>query len=312
LNGRSYTDLLALQPGVAPTTTGEGGGFAVSGNLDPGAVSISGQREQANGFMINGGSAEEMCYMVAGIVPNLDSIAEFRILTNNSDAEYGHYAGGQVNVITKSGTNQFHGDAFEFVRNPNLDSRNFYSPSRGVLHQNQFGGTQGGPIWHDKMFFFADYQGTRMVQGVDTGLIPVPSAADRTGDLTDVAGDLTQAVNGNFWANTLAQELGYPVTAGEPYYTTGCTSTAQCVFPNAIIPQSAFTTPTNALLPYIPLPNSGPYYTTSAYPETLRDDKGAIRLDANTRLGMLMGYYHIDDFQLVNPVLREDLVTWAF
>jgi hypothetical protein len=301
LNGRSYTDLLALQPGVAPTTSGEGGGWAVSGNLNPGAISISGQREAANGFMINGGSAEEKHFMVAGIVPNLDSIAEFRILTNNADAEYGAYAGGLVNVVTKSGTNQFHGDAFEFMRNPHLDSRNFFSPERGVLHQNQFGGTEGGPVLRDKVFFFADYQGTRMVQGVDTGLIPVPSLADRTGNLADASGQLTGTVGGAFWANTLSQELGYPVTAGESYYTSGCTSTAQCVFPNAIIPQSAFTAPTNALMQYIPVPNSGPYFTTSAYKEPLRDDKGALRLDANTRLGMVMGYYHLDDFTLVNP-----------
>ena len=315
LNGRSYTDLLALQPGVAPTSSGEGGGFAVSGNLDPGAISISGQREEANGFMVNGGSAEEKVYMVAGIVPNLDSIAEFRILTNTADAEYGYFSGGLVNVITKSGTNQFHGDAFEFVRNPNLDSRNFYSPIRGVLHQNQFGGTQGGPIWHDKVFFFADYQGTRMVQGVDTGLIPVPTIPERSGDFSDQAAALVQAnsaVNGSNWANVLSQELGYPVTSGEPYFTYTpagatqpvlCTNAAQgCVFPNAVIPQSVFTAPTKALMQYISPPNYGSNaFTTSAFKEPLRDDKGAIRIDANTRLGMLMGYYHIDDFDVTNP-----------
>ena len=94
LNGRSYTDLLALQPGVAPASSGEGSGYYVSGNLNPGSISVSGQREAANGFMVNGGSAEEKLYNAAAIIPDLDSIAEFRILTNHADAEYGNYSGG--------------------------------------------------------------------------------------------------------------------------------------------------------------------------------------------------------------------------
>src|SRR5437899_5452054 len=126
LNGRSYTDLLALQPGVTPTSSGQYGAMTVSGGLNPGSLSVAGQRESANGFMVNGGNVVEGAYMGTAIIPNLDSIAEFRILTNNSDAEYGNYAGGQVNAITKSGTNQFHGDLFEFLRNTDLDARNFF------------------------------------------------------------------------------------------------------------------------------------------------------------------------------------------
>ncbi len=150
LNGRSFTDLLALQPGVAPQSTGEyGAGFSPSGDLNPGNLSVSGMRESANGFMVNGGDVEEGGNMGAAVIPNLDSIAEFRILTNNFDAEYGNYMGGLVNVVTKSGTNAFHGDAFEFLRFPNLDARNYFSPTRGALHRNQFGGTIGGPIVHN-------------------------------------------------------------------------------------------------------------------------------------------------------------------
>lgn len=311
LNGRSYTDLLALQPGVVPATSGEGSGMSVSGNLDSGALAISGQRESANGFMVNGGNAEDRLYNNTAIIPNLDSIAEFRILTNNADAEYGNYSGGMINVITKSGTNQFHGDAFEFVRNPHLDSRNFFSPSLATLHQNIFGGTAGGPIKHDRVFFFADYQGTRMVRGVDTGLIAVPSAQDKTGNLADVASQLTGTVDGTAWANTLSQKFGYPVTAGEPYYTSGCTSSAQCVFPNAVIPQSAFSAPAQADLKYIPDPNSGGSFTTSAYKETLRDDKASARIDANTRLGMVSGYYFFDDDIHLNPYGGASLPGFA-
>jgi hypothetical protein len=311
LNGRSYTDLLALQPGVAPGSSGEGQGMAVSGNLDPGALSVSGQRESGNGFIVNGGNAEDRLYNNTAIIPNLDSIAEFRILTNNADAEYGSYTGGLVNVVTKQGTNQFHGDAFEFVRNPHLDSRNFYSPTLATLHQNIFGGTFGGPVMRDKVFFFTDYQGTRLVQGVDSGLLAVPSAQDRSGNLSDVTSQLTKSVDGAAWASALTQRLGYPVTAGEPYYASGCTSNTACVFPNAVIPQSAFSAPAQFLMKYIPLPNAGSYYTTSAFKSTLRDDKASGRIDANTRLGMVSGYYFIDDDIGVNPYGGASLPGFA-
>lgn len=279
LNGRSYTDLLALQPGVAPQPSGEyitytNSANSVSGSLNAGGLSINGQRETANGFTVNGADVNESIYQQTSVIPNLDSIAEFRILTSNFNAEYGNYSGGQIMVVTKSGTNQFHGDAFEFLRNDALDSRNFYSPTRGSFKQNQFGATFGGPVRRNKAFFFVDYQGTRNIIGQDTGDILVPSAAARAGDLSGEAQQLTGTVGGSFWANTLSQELGYPVSAGEPYYVSGCSSSAQCVFPNAIIPQSAFSAPARHLLQYIPLPNSGPYFTTSAYNETLRDDKG--------------------------------------
>jgi len=329
LNGRSYTDLLALQPGVAPTTSGEGSGMAVSGNLNSGALSVSGQREGANGFIVNGGNAEDRLYNNTAIIPNLDSIAEFRILTNNADAEYGNYSGGLINVITKQGTNQFHGDAFEFVRNPHLDSRNFFSSSRGTYHQNMFGGTFGGPVMRDKVFFFTDYQGTRLVQGVDSGAIPVPSSDDKGGDLSDQAPALVAAnksVNGAYFANELSQRLGYPVSAGEPNFTYTpptvpgqpppqpvlCTSAAQgCVFPNAVIPTSAFSAPAQFLMKYIPLPNQGSVFTTSAYKSTLRDDKASGRIDGNTHLGMVSGYYFIDDDIGVNPYGGASLPGFA-
>ena len=161
-----------------------------SGGLNPGTISINGQREFSNAFIVNGSDAEEDVNSGTAIIPNLDSIAEFRILTSNFDAEYGGYSGGQINVVTKSGTNEFHGDVFEFLRNTDLDSRNYFSPTRGAFDQNQFGGTFGGPLRKNKVFFFADYQGTRLTQGVDTGQIPVPSVPDRTGNLSDLASSL--------------------------------------------------------------------------------------------------------------------------
>jgi hypothetical protein len=313
LNGRSFTDLLALQAGVAPTNSGENAGYypasEVSGELNPGNFSVSGMRESANGFMVNGGSTNEGSYNGTAIIPNLESIAEFRILTNNFDAEYGNYSGGQVNVATKSGTNQFHGDVFEFLRNTDLDARNFYNyPNRGSYIRNEFGGTVGGPIRRDKVFFFADYQGNREIIGANLGLILVPSANERTGDFSALASDLEAPVKGSYWANILSGELGYPVTAGELYYSSGCTVSTACVFPNAYIPQSAFSPPVQHLLPYIPLPNvPGGYFTTSAYNTLLRDDKGAMRIDGNSRWGLLSAYYFLDNYNLNNPYPQDNL-----
>ncbi len=311
LNGRSYTDLLSLQPGVAPATTiqpnsvimtGVNTSIAPSGDLNPGNLSISGMREYANGFILNGSNVEESVNMGTAVIPNLDSIAEFRILTSNFDAEYGNYSGGQIIVATKSGTNELHGDAFEFLRNTDLDARNFFSTDRAKYVQNQFGGTVGGPIKRNKLFFFADYQETRRVEGIDTGLIAVPSLQDRSGNLSDLASSLTGTVNGQNFANILSQRLGYPVSAGEPYYTPGCTSSAQCVLPNAQIPLSAWSAPAKALLQYIPAPNTaGNYFTTSAYNEILNDGKGSFRLDDTTPAGLLSAYYFIDNYFLNSP-----------
>ncbi len=174
--------------------------------------------------------------MGAAIVPNLDSIQEFRVLTSNFAAEYGNFSGGQILVTTKSGTNELHGSAFEFLRNTNLDARNYFAADRATFDRNQFGGTLGGPIRKDKVFFFADYQGTRMTQGVETGQISVPSLQNRTGNVSDIASSITGAVNGQYWADLLSKNLGYEVRAGEPYYTPGCVTSAQCVLPNAQIP----------------------------------------------------------------------------
>ncbi len=310
LNGRSFTDLLSLQPGVAPATsitadTVQDVGATVlqpSGTLNPGTISVNGQREFANAFVVNGSNAQEDVNSGTSIVPNLDSIAEFRIITNNFDAEYGEYSGGQILVVTKSGTNQLHGSIFEFLRNTALDSRNYFSPTRGTFRQNQFGGTLGGPILHNKLFFFADYQGTLQTQGIDTGEISVPSEADRIGSLSDQAATLTGAVTGPYLANLLSQKLGHTVTTGEPYYTTNCVLSSQCVFPNALIPKAAWSGPAQKLLQYIPSPNTpSGTFSTSSYNQTVNDQKGAARLDGDTRWGLISAYYFLDDYSLDNP-----------
>ena len=295
LNGRSFTDLLSLQSGVVPVTsitsdtTQDVGvsAFSPSGDLNPGTVSINGQREFANSFVLNGSDVEEDVNMGAAVVPNLDSIAEFRILTSNFDAEYGEFSGGQINVVTKSGTNEFHGDVFEFLRNTDLDARNYFSPTRGAFDQNQFGGTIGGPISKNQVFFFGDYQGTRSTQGIDTGQIPVPTLAERAGDFGGFSGPVGDL------SNLLSRELGYTVSPTEPLNS---------VFPGGIIPQRLWSAPAQHLLQYIPAPNNpNGTFATSSYNRTLNDDKGAFRLDGTTRWGMLSAYYFLDGWSQNNP-----------
>ncbi|MGB9433499.1 MAG: carboxypeptidase-like regulatory domain-containing protein, partial [Candidatus Acidiferrum sp.] len=159
LNGRSYVDLLGLQAGVAPATASTiGGDRPVSGILNAGNISVNGQRETANAFLVNGGDVSEGRNLGTGFIPNLDSVEEFRLITNSFDAEYGKFSGAVMNAITKSGTNGFHGDAFEFLRNDAFDATNYFAPSKSELRRNQFGYAAGGPIWKDHMFWFSDYQ----------------------------------------------------------------------------------------------------------------------------------------------------------
>ena len=312
LNGRSYTDLLPIQPGVTPVTTlksnsvimaGVVGTISPSGNLNPGDLSIDGQRESSNGFMVDGTDVRESMNGGTEIIPDLDAIDEFRVLTNNFDPEYGNYNGGMINVITKSGSDAFHGDGFEFLRNTSLDARDYFAPTRAVFRQNQFGGTIGGPIKHQKVYFFSDYQGTRTNEGIPSGVITVPSLQDRSGNLSDLSNSLTGTVSGASLAGLLTQKLGHIVTAGEPYYTAGCATSAQCVLPNAVIPQSAWSAPATNLLKYIPTPNSGnTLFSTSSSAETVTDDKASGRVDENTnRWGQFSVYYFFDNYKLDNP-----------
>ena len=302
LNGRSYTDLFATQVGVTPLTTSgagnstSGGGFGtvpVAGATNTGQFSINGQREDANGFSLNGASVQEGIGQQAGIIPNLDSIAEFRILTSNTDAEYGNYSGGLINVVTKSGANVFHGSVFEFLRNTALDAKSYFSTERSVFQQNQYGGTLGGPIRQNKLFFFADYQGQHTKQGQDTGVVAVPSLANRGGNFSD-SPVFTGRVNGPFLAQTLSNALGYPVTAGELFSS---------VFPGNVIPQSAFALPATRMLQYIPSPNTGANdFESASHALAIHDEKAAGRIDWNTnKSGNFSFYYFYDKYNLDNP-----------
>jgi hypothetical protein len=314
LNGRSFTDLLGLQAGVVPQSSKQSNAVVMSGctttppsgDLNPGDMSVSGQRETANGFAVNGSSVEEDFNNIASVVPNLDSIAEFRVLTSSFDAEYGNFSGGQVLVTTKTGTNDLHGSAFEFFRNTNFDAANYLARERAAYDRHQFGGTLGGRILWDRLFYFGDYEGTRMTQGVETGQIAVPSVANRAGDLSDQASrasQLTGKVSGDYLASLLSQRLNRTITTGEPYFTSTCSSgNLTCVFPGGVIPDEAWSAPAKALLAYIPQPNTGTnVFSTARENQTLTDNKAALRLDWTAKFGNLSAYYFRDGYEMNNP-----------
>jgi len=321
LNGRSYLDLLGLQAGVAPGNSNQAiqQDRPVSGNLNPGNLSVNGQRETANAFLVNGGDVSEGRNLGAGLVPNLDSVEEFRLITNSFDAEYGKFSGAVMNAITKSGTNGFHGDVFEFLRNDKFDAKNYFAPGKSELRRNQFGYTLGGPIWKNHLFFFSDYQGTRQVQGAETGLVTVPTPAQLSGHI-DPAAFMTTDSNGNpvpttvdgaYWAQVLTQRLGYTVSQNEPYSIAGCTTPADaqagvCVFPGGVIPQPAFAKPVAGYLPFIPaptLPGDVRNYSNNSQKNTVNDDKYGERVDFNNRkTGNWSWYYHLDNSNLHNAL----------
>jgi hypothetical protein len=330
LNGRSYIDLLGLQAGVAPATAGTiGGDRPVSGSLNAGNISVNGQRETANAFLVNGGDVSEGRNLGAGLVPNLDSIEEFRLITNSFDAEYGKFSGAVVNVITKSGTNGLHGDVFEFLRNDKLDAKNYFFGSKSELRRNQFGYAVGGPFWKNKLFWFTDYQGTREVSGAEVST-NVPTALQRTGQFDPSVFGTTSTVGGvqTFVPNTvdgsspgtcpncgwaelltarLAPVTGQTVKLGEPYSSPTCTSTTWtdpattpngCVFPGGMIDPRVWSLPATKILPFIPGPGGNCVsnnYCNNSQRNNVRDDKAGQRVDFNNqKTGNWSWYYHYD------------------
>jgi len=186
LNGRNFSQLGLLQPGVVPISPGlaEAGGSLRDGQ----PYSVNGQRPESNNFLIDGASNFNSVDGGFVLKPPIDAIAEFKILTHTANAEFGGAAGSTTNLVTRSGSNDLHGAAWEFLRNDQLDAANFFENAdrfqKSEYRQNQFGGTLGGPLHKDKTFFFGYYEGFRNRQGETLNDVRVPSALERQGDFS--------------------------------------------------------------------------------------------------------------------------------
>ena len=272
LNGRHFTQLGLLQPGVVPITPGlvEAGGTTREGQ----AYAVNGQRPESNDFLIDG--ADNFNTVDGGFVlePPVDAIAEFRILTHTANAEFGHSTGSATNIVTRSGTNEFHGSAWEFLRNNAMDAKSFFADSVEPLKRNQFGGTFGGPIKRDKTFFFAYYEGLRNRQG-ETARTTVPSDAERTGNFAD----LCAVNNGSFNSQGLCIDnaTGQLSQNGQLFnFFVPPNSPPQPILNN----QLPFVNPISQnLLPFYPHANSGPFTFVDTQILTGNTDQFGVRLD---------------------------------
>jgi hypothetical protein len=224
LNGRNWTALQQLQPGVVGTTDRFGGAN--------GAFSGNGQETQQNSFLINGVDSNDPTLNTALVIPSPDAIGEFRMVMNTLNPEYGRNSGTVINAVIKNGTNAFHGSGFEFYRDTFLDGKGWFRPSASPFHQNEYGGTVGGPIVKDRAFFFFSYQGlkNRQPQVGANPSVPVYTAQERTGNFSDLgpffnAGNPEPAgspcgagYTGPFGPNPLPFNVG-AATAGTPWCT---------------------------------------------------------------------------------------------
>src|SRR5882757_4461551 len=244
LNSRDTYQLLQLQPGVQ----GVGGSDLFYGSNTAGAVSFNGGRGRSNNFNVNGGDSNDLFVNAPAVQPTPDSIAEFRVLSNTFDAEYGRNSGAVINVVTKSGTNGWHGSFYEFLRNQALNSKCFLDLRRPDDKQNQFGGTFGGPIIKDHTFFFASYEGRRVVHGISSDPVTVPTAAERVGDFSRTP--FTGAIADDLVAQILNERCDVGASAGSNYAD---------LFPNGQVPASCFDpVAVDIMNRFVPCPNADP------------------------------------------------------
>jgi hypothetical protein len=306
LNARDTYQFLQLQPGVQSQLGSSGGTFY--GSDDAGAVSVNGGRGRANNFSVNGGDANDQFANLPTIQPTPDAIEEFRVISNTFDAEYGRNSGAVVNVITKSGTNQFHGDVYEYFRNTVLNAQGFFNTIKPQENQNQFGGTFGGPLRKDRTFFFASYEGRRVRQGISGQTVAVPSPAERTGDFsagTPFSGGIsdqfaTQALDGRPGCDAA---LGLAPGGISSAYVNGDYSSQNplpwsTVFPTNVIPANCQDPVAVDMLRFVPLANRADGVTYQAVPVSAdTQNQFTFRFDhhINQRQSFSFYYYFTND-----------------
>jgi carboxypeptidase family protein/TonB-dependent receptor-like protein len=270
LDGRNFSQLGLLQPGVVPLTPGllEAGGPARANE----GYAVDGQRPESNNFMIDG--ADNVSSVDGGFVlkPPIDAIAEFKILSHNANAEFGRNTGSTTNIVTRSGSNSFHGAAWEFLRNDAMDSSDYFTQSVQPLKQNQFGATFGGPILKEKTFFFGYYEGFRNRQG-ETVPATVPSAAERLGNF----GQLCTSIPGDAFVGGICTNTTTNAPDFNGQLLNFAMGPAPVPIPNNQL-ASIDPTATN-VLPFFPLPNVGTNGFIATQTLSENNDQFGVRMD---------------------------------
>src|SRR5262245_3859385 len=268
LNGRNFVQLAILSPrvtGVGYAATGTIGSGTRPDDMRPGTELFSnGNREQSNNFLLDGADNNFRRNGLITLRPSVEAVREFKIQTNLFAAEQGRNPGATVNVVTKSGSNQWHGSAYELFRNDKLDAREFFTPSnvkKPPYRQNQFGASLGGRIIRDKLFFFADYEGYRRVRGINTSVNTVPTEAMRRGDFSGVP-DIFDPLS-------VRPQQGVP------------SGNVRMAFPGRQIPAARFDSVTSRLIQAYPMPDQAGLTNTQFTNPINRQnwDQGDIRLD---------------------------------
>jgi hypothetical protein len=259
--GRNVYTLLTLTPGVTSSANSIVLGYPeqrtmINGGVDGGTGSVN--------YYLDGGTNMTGLRNTGNIAPNPDAVEEFRVVTNSYSAEYGRFAGGVINIITRSGDNQFHGSLFEFFRNNDLNANNWGSLTAPALHRNQFGGTLGGPIRRNKTFFFGTYSGLRQITDTFLTGAVVPTALERQGNFSASSPKPTDPLNGN------------------------------APFAGGIIPPSRLDpTAQNILNKYIPLANSPGNLWQGYQPSPYNTDEALVKIDHQfSDLNRLSGSYY--------------------
>jgi len=279
LNGRQATQLVMLSGGandIGPANgmsdlTGSKNYFSAD------AISVAGGQANGTNYLLDGGEHMDTFSNVNLPFPFPDAIQEFSVQTSSLSAQYGLHAGAVVNVVTKSGTNEFHGDAFEFVRNGYFDARDFFAATPDTLKRNQFGGTIGAPIRKDKIFGFFGYQGTIVRTAPPSSIAHVPTQAV-------LNGDFSQLESAGCQSSGTAQVITDPTT-GQP-------------FPNNVIPTSRLSQQALKLASYLPLSSNPCGEITYAIPEPQRENQYIGRVDWNqSSRHNLFGRYFFADYK---------------
>src|ERR1700738_2716880 len=303
LNQRDVYQLLQLQPGVQSQI----GNNLFYGSDKPGVVTVNGGRGRANNYSVNGGDGNDLFANLPAVQPSPDSIEEFRVITNSFDAEYGRNSGAVVNGVTKSGTNDFHGSVFEFFRNDVLNAHGYtFQPTpKPPFKQNQFGGTLGGPIRKDRTFIFGAYEGRRVVHGIVSQQVPVPTGGDLSGNFGSAFPlTLNDATVATIFENRTGCRAGLSASgqASLDAVAAGTPQPYDSIFTGGVVPTSCFDPVAKNLVRFLPGAGGANNQTQDVVKSTDRGDQFQIRFDQRlNRNQKLSAYYYCDNDNTLDP-----------